>query len=413
MKEVRIAIAGLGGRGRITYGRMLQQVEHAKLVAIADIKPDVLEETRKEFGLEKAQCYTSAEEMLAQPKLADLFMICTPDECHADQAVAALEKGYDLLLEKPIATNWENCQRVLDAARKSQRRVVVCHVLRFTPFYGKIKELLDAGAIGDIVTLSAMERVQYWHQAHSFVRGNWRNRASSAPMILAKSCHDMDMIRYLAGKKCLSVSSYGSLKHFRPENAPEGSALRCRECRIKENCIYNPYQFYPTNFVDGVAQWPANILSPVPNLENVLGALDEGPYGRCVYHCDNDVVDHQVVNMLFEDGVTATFTMTAFTATGGRVMDIMGTKGELRANLDDNKIRIMPFGGQETVIDVSKLSDDFSGHAGGDIRMVRDFVKAIYEGKNPEFDIAQSVESHFMALAAEKSREEMGKPVEL
>lgn len=412
MKQVSVAIVGMGGRGRNTYGRMMSKIEGAYIAAIADIDADALNESAKEFNIAPENCYTSAEELLAQPKLADILCICTPDDCHVSQAVAALEKGYHLLLEKPIATTPEDCRAVRDAAVKSGSLVVVCHVLRYTPLYAEVKRIIDSGEIGDVVTLSAIERVMYWHQAHSFVRGNWRNKALSAPMILAKSCHDMDIIRFLVGKKCKSVSSYGSLTHFTEENAPEGSTARCKDCPVKD-CIYNAYDFYLPLVKEDSTWWPANILAADPTKENITKAIDEGPYGRCVYRCDNDVVDHQVVNMLFEDGVTANFTMTAFTNSGERGVMVMGTKGEIRADFKENIIHVYPFGKEERHIDVRTLSGDLSGHGGGDIVMLRNLIESVRKGEAPTFQIAESVESHFMAFAAEESRLAGGKPFEV
>ncbi len=412
MKKVSVAIVGMGGRGRNTYGRMLQRIDNAYIAAIADIKPDALEESAKEFGIDKENCYTSAEELLKQPKLADILCICTPDECHVSQAVAALEKGYHLLLEKPIATTPEDCRIVRDAANKSNSLVVVCHVLRYTPLYSEVKRIIDSGEIGEVVTLSAIERVMYWHQAHSFVRGNWRNKATSAPMILAKSCHDMDIIRFLMGKKCKTVSSFGSLYHFKEENAPKGSTARCKDCPVKD-CLYNAYDLYLPLVHEDSTWWPANILAADPTKENVKKAIDEGPYGRCVYRCDNDVVDQQVVNMLFEGGVTANFTMTAFTNTGERGVFVMGTKGEIRADFKENIIHVYPFGKEERHIDVTKLTDDFSGHGGGDIVMLRNLVDAVYNNEAPSYQIAESLESHFMAFAAEESRLNGGMPIDI
>ncbi len=409
MKKVKIAIAGCGGRGRNTYGRMMKKIKNGEIVAIADIKPDALTATAKEFGIKSSACYNSAEEMLEQDRLADIMIIATPDDCHVTQAVAALEKGYHLLLEKPIATSEEDCRKVLEAQRKSGKRVVVCHVLRYAHMYTKIKSLIDEGVVGDVVTVNAIERVCYWHQAHSFVRGNWRNKAESAPMILAKSCHDMDIISWIVGKHCKSVSSYGSLTHFTEANAPEGSTDRCSTCPVK-GCKYNAYDFYLPLVKSDSTWWPANILSPTPDKGHVKEAIDNGPYGRCVYRCDNDVVDHQVVNMLFEDGVTANFTMTAFTADGNRAMNVMGTEGEIRADYSGNFIRVMPFGKEEYTIDVNSLSKDKSGHGGGDIIMLRNLIDCIATDNEPEFELTDSVESHLMAFAAERSRLNGGEP---
>ncbi len=412
MNKVKIAIAGCGGRGRNTYGRMMKRIDNGEIVAIADINPEALAATAEEFGIPTEGCYNSAEEMLAVDKLADIMIIATPDDCHVSQAVAALEKGYHLLLEKPIATSEEDCRAVLAAQKKSGKRVVVCHVLRYAHMYAKIKSLIDEGVVGDVVTVNAIERVCYWHQAHSFVRGNWRNKAESAPMILAKSCHDMDIISYIVGKHCKSVSSYGSLSYFTEANAPEGSTDRCKTCPVKD-CKYNAYNFYLPLVHEDSTWWPANILSPNPDKEHITEAIDNGPYGRCVFRCDNDVVDHQVVNMLFEDGVTANFTMTAFTADGHRAMNVMGTEGEIRADYANNAIRVMPFGKDAYDIDLNTLSDDKSGHGGGDIVMLRNLIDCVASGDAPEFELSDSVESHLIAFAAERSRMNEGAPEEI
>ncbi len=412
MSKVKIAIAGCGGRGRNTYGRMFQYVDNAEIAAIADTNAEALAEAAKEFGVAPERCYGSVEAMLAEPKFADIMIIATPDDCHADEAVAALEKGYHLLLEKPIATTEEDCRRVLDAQKKSGKTVVVCHVLRYAPFYRTVKELIDNGVIGEMVTLNAIERVCYWHQAHSYVRGNWRRLDESSPMILAKCCHDMDIISWMVGKPCKRVSSFGSLGHFTEANAPEGSTDRCKTCPVK-GCKYNAYDLYLPLIHEDWTAWPANILSPVPDKEHITEAIDNGPYGRCVYRCDNDVVDHQVVNLLFEDGVTANFTMTAFTATEGRALHVMGTEGEIRADMNGNLVRVMPFGKEEYVIDISKLSSDSSGHGGGDMIMFADYINAVEKGEAPRFELAQSVESHLIAFAAERSRLNDGAPEEI
>ena len=409
MDKVKIAIVGCGGRGRNTYGRMMKKIDNGEIVALADINPDALTATAEEFGIAAECCYNSAEELLEKDRLADILIIATHDDCHVSQAVAALEKGYHLLLEKPIATSEEDCRKVLEAQRKSGKRVVICHVLRYAHFYAKIKQLINEGVVGDIVTVNAIERVCYWHQAHSFVRGNWRNKAESAPMILAKSCHDMDIISYIVGKHCKSVSSYGSSSHFTESNAPEGSTDRCKTCPVK-GCKYNAYDFYLSLVHEDSTWWPANILSPTPDTEHVREAIDNGPYGRCVYRCDNDVVDHQVVNMLFEDGITANFTMTAFTADGCRAMTVMGTDGEIRADYSGNFIRVMPFGKDEYTIDVNSLSNETSAHGGGDIVMLRSFIDDIANGTEPKFELDDSVESHLIAFAAERSRMNEGAP---
>ncbi len=427
MKEHRctVAIAGLGSRGFHTYAQCEKLFpEKMKIVAIADILPERVERAAKEFQIPPEGCYTSAEEMLQKERLADVMFICTQDRQHVPQGIVALKKGYHLLLEKPISPEIEECREILRIAKEQKRIVLVCHVLRYTPFYSKLKEVLLSRVIGDIVSIQHMENVQYWHQAHSFVRGNWRREKETSPMILAKCCHDMDLLLWLCGKHCRAVSSFGGLHLFRPEQAPEGAAKRCMDgCAVKESCPYDAEKIYLTNKATGVLEghtgWPCDVLAEEPTEESIRQAIKTGPYGRCVYACDNDVVDHQVVNMELEDGSTISMTMTAFTDRGGRDTRICGTLGEISASLSDNTITIRPYQTAGTngteVIDVGKLAEDFSGHAGGDNRMVEELLDLIQGGepgiRTTSLDV--SVESHLVALAAERSRKEGGRPVSL
>lgn len=406
---ITVAISGLGGRGKDTYAKCQHLFpERMKIVAIADIVPEKVEEVRREYHVAEEMCFESAEKMLEQEKLADVMFICTQDRQHYDHAMKALERGYDLLLEKPISPVLSQCREIEAAARKFGRKVVVCHVLRYTPFYQFLHETISSGKIGEIATIQAVENVGYWHQAHSFVRGNWRNSDLSSPMILQKSCHDMDILLWLSGKRCKYISSFGSLMHFRPENAPAGSAERCMDCTVREQCPYDAYKIYITREGTGVRHgntgWPANIVVANPTEERMQEALKTSPYGRCVYHCDNDVVDHQVVNMEMEDGSSMSFTMSAFN-NGGRTIKIMGTRGEILGDMNAKRVEITVFGQETEVVDISKLSNDFSGHGGGDNRLVLDLLDMV-EGKDGQAltSIEKSVESHYMALAAEYSR---------
>ena len=416
---VKVAIIGLGGRGKDTYSKYVNRFpEKMQIVAIADPIESKRKDVAAIYGIPEENCYASAEELLAKDRLADVAFICTPDKMHYPHAMAALEKGYHLLLEKPVSTSAQECADIAAAAHKYNRQVQVCHVLRYTPFYQEIKKQIDSGRIGEIVTVQAMENVQYWHQAHSFVRGNWKKKETSSPMILAKCCHDMDILLWLTGKKCRYVSSYGDLYLFRPEKAPEGAALRCTDdCKVKDTCPYNAENFYIRDrLLKGRDKWPVNILNSYPTVENITEALKTGNYGRCVYHSDNDVVDHQVVNALMDDGVTINFTMSAFTSTGGRTMKIMGTMGDITADMDENWIRIGEFGKEPEVIDVRALATDFSGHGGGDFRMVEELLDDILEDKEPGCgltSIDKSLESHYLALAAEDSRLNNGQSINM
>ena len=422
MEKIKVALAGLGSRGKDAYAPVAKLFpEKMEVTAIADIDRAKVEEVAKEYGIPEEMCFNSAEEMLKQERLADVMFITTQDRQHVGHAIPALEKGYDLLLEKPVSPDIDECRELLKAANKLGRKVVICHVLRYTPFYTKVKEVIDSGVIGDVVTVMGIENVGYWHQAHSFVRGNWRNSDITSPMILQKCCHDMDLLLWLTKKTCESVTSFGGTYLFKEEKAPKGSAKRCLDgCGVKEECPFDAEKIYITNEATGVAHgkthWPCDVLTLHPTEETVMEAVKTGPYGRCVYHCDNNVVDHQVVNLNMEDGSTISFTMTGFTEENSRYTKFMGTKGEIEASLHSNLITVRPFGKEKEVIDVSKLSDDFSGHAGGDKRLVEEFIDMIREGREPDrtmTTLEQSLESHFVALASEQSRILGGKPVYL
>lgn len=416
---LRIAILGLGDRGLNAYAPCaLRFPEKMKIAAVADPVEEKRLEAAKKYGVPQAMCFRTAEELLAQERLADVAFICTQDRQHCGHAVAALEKGYHLLLEKPIAPTLEECARVQRVAQAAHRHVQVGHVLRYTPFYQTVRQIIQSGRLGEVVSIQAIENVGYWHQAHSFVRGNWANSGRSSPMILQKCCHDMDIMLWLAGKKARYVSSYGSLSHFRPEMAPEGAAKRCLDgCRAKDSCPYDAEKIYLTDrLLKGETGWPVNILNIHPTPENITQALREGPYGLCVYHAGNNVVDHQVVNAELEEGVTLNFTMCAFTSQGGRPLRVMGTRGDLEGDLRTNLIRVGVFGQEPEIIDVAKLAEDFSGHAGGDFRLVEELLDDILAGREPGSgltSIERSMESHYLALAAEASRLDHGRSIEL
>lgn len=414
MKPITIAIAGCGSRGQDTYAACQKRFpDKMKIVAAADIRPEKLNQMKEKYGLADDQLFDSAEAMLAAGKLADVMIIATPDRLHYQQAMDALRLDYHLLLEKPISPTAQECRDIEQLAIERKREVVVCHVLRYTVFYQKLKELVDT-VVGDVMSIQAIERVGHWHQAHSFVRGNWHSAAETTPMILAKCCHDMDILLWLAGKKCERVSSFGSLSHFTAEHAPEGAALRCVDCEVK-NCPYNAVDFYVGKIRQNKLDWPVNVLTTDPTEENVLQALKTGPYGQCVYHCDNDVVDHQVVNLLLEGGATVNFTMCAFTKECARQIRIMGTRAEIIGDMEKNTIEVLPFVGENELIDVNTLTSDFSGHGGGDARMLEDLLDLVAGGRTGGAltNISRSVESHLVALAAEESRLCGGKSIAL
>lgn len=419
-KKMTIAILGLGSRGLQVYAPLIKEnADRMELVAAADLDSGKIEAAKREYGVKAEKCFSSAEELLKADCLADALFICTQDRDHVEHAIAALKKGYHVLLEKPVSPDEEECRRLQRAAKEQDRKVCVCHVLRYTPFYSKIKELLMKGAVGKVMNIQAREDVGFFHQAHSFVRENWRNSEETSPMILAKCCHDMDLLVWLSDSECKCVSSFGELSWFKRENAPKGAAKRCLDgCQAKDNCPYDAEKIYITNPDTGILAgngWPANSFVLDLSEASVRHALQEGPYGRCVYDCDNNVVDHQVVNMEMENGVTITFSMSAFSAACDRTIKIMGTMGQIEGRMNENKIYYTPFGKETEEIDLTKLTSDFRGHGGGDGRMVQQFYEYVVEDvKSPSITgLDISMESHYMALAAEQSRLQGGSVIKM
>ena len=377
--------------------------EQVQVAAVAEPHPDRLARFLKKHPLPKNRQFNTWQELAAEPRLADAVIISTQDHDHVDAVNAFAVLGYHILVEKPIAHTEEGCRALAESAARYPNQIMsVGHVLRYTPFYRKLKSLIDDGAVGDIATVQQLEPVGYTHQAHSFVRGNWGRTDTSTPMVVAKCCHDMDILLFLLDKKCMSVSSFGHLKHFRAENRPEGAADRCIDCSVERDCPYSARKQYVEPAQRGNFDFPVHVLTATESMDDVHTALREGPYGRCVYDCDNDVVDHQVVSMDFEDQITATLTMTAFTQGGFREIYIMGTRGTLRGSGDC----IEHFDVLTEKRTEHSIPHDDSGHSGGDDGIVRDFVTAVSEN-NPALNhspLADAFESHHMAFAAERSR---------
>lgn len=419
-KKITFAIAGFGSRGS-TYASMANVFpEKMEIVAVADIIPEKVEKAKNLYNIPEENCFASAEEMFKMEKLADVVCICTMDRQHVEQGVLALEKGYDIVLEKPISPEVPECKRMLAAAEKSDSKIIVCHVLRYTPFYNKIRDIIKSGGVGDVVSVTANENVAYWHQAHSFVRGNWGNSKKSSPMILQKCCHDMDILLWLTGKTCKSVSSFGSNTLFNKEKCPEGATEYCMGgCKVKENCLFDAEKIYVTSEKTGIIHketFMGEVLCVKPSVENVYKAIENGPYGKCVYQCDNDVVDHQVTNLLMTDGSTISHTMCAFTEDCYRYIHIMGTKGELRGDMETNLLTYTQFGGAVEVFDINLMSQDLRGHGGGDAGMIGELVDMLLSGEEANdrtTSIDRSMESHFVALAAEESRLNGGRLIEI
>ena len=410
-----VAIAGLGPRGFYTYAQY-QKVhpERMKVTAIADIDETKLYLAAEDLHIPPEGCFKSAEEMLSKDKLADVLIVATQDKQHIAHALAGLERGYDLILEKPVATTPEDCIAIRDAAKRLNRKGAVCYVLRYTTFYRTIKNIIDSGRIGEVVNVDAVENVGYWHQAHSFVRGNWSNCGRSSPMILQKSCHDMDILNFLIGSHCECLSSFGSLSFFNSEHRPKDAAEFCVDCPRKESCVYSAERIYLGEDTQEKRPWVRTVVAPAGGLAEVKKALRRGPYGRCVFVCDNDVVDHQTVALRYENGVTVSFTMSAFSAEVYRSIRIMGTQGEIEGEQKTNLIRCTTFDGKTEVYDINKLASDLSGHGGGDNQLLTDFFDENSEGHiDAVSGIYSAIESHMMAFAAEYSRLHDGESINL
>ena len=403
MNTKKLVVLGLGQRGNIYASYAKKYPEKFDLVAIIEADEKRREYAKAEYP--RAKIFNHYQDFLKEKMEADIVAVATQDEDHKEHSIAMMKAGYDLLLEKPIANNKEDCDAIYEASKEYGRKVVVCHVLRYTPFYSTVKRIIDSGKLGEIITVHASENVGYYHQAHSFVRGPWRNKAQSSPMILAKCCHDMDIIRYLIGEPCLSVNSYGGLKHFTKENAPINSAEYCSECPLTD-CIYKAQTIYTSPEGDFFANY---FTTKEHTRENVLNDLKGTQYDKCVYKTDNDVVDHQVTIMQFANGKTACHTMTAFSKEIYRDLKIHGTKAELVGCVEENRLEVRTFGGAVEKIDIDVSKANVGGHMGGDFFMMSSLYLAL-NGQPAEgityLDV--SIDSHLMSFAAEESRLQNG-----
>ena len=408
-KVLSVAIIGCGSRG-FCYGEPMQKRENKyKIVSVCDISSEKLARAKKTFSLPDDALFLDENEFF-ETRRADVLVLATQDRDHVRQCVRALELGYDVLLEKPISPLKEELEELLVAQKKYGGKVVVCHVLRYAPGFVKVKEVLDSGIIGKLVRIEALEQVAYWHHSHSFVRGNWRNDSETSPMIMQKCCHDLDLLQYYVGAKCKSVYSVGDLTFFKKENQPEGAADRCAECKFINECSYSAENIYVKRWKGRGSpkfSWPFNVVdSTNPNTEETLRkAYASNAYGRCVFACDNNVVDHQSVAMSFENGVEASLVMTAFTAGPGRRITLHGTLGEIELFDDKDNLRVSVYGKETVNYKLSELiADDEFGHGGGDVRLVDSFYEVVVSGAKSGTSLESSVESHLMAVAAEESR---------
>ena len=416
MKQLTAIIIGAGGRGRRYSKFILNNPEMYDVVGVAepiDVRRDLIIERHPKAAEAAYKCWT---EILARPRFADIAIITTMDRMHIEPALRAIELGYDILLEKPLAATPEDCKRLVEAAEAKGTRVLICHVLRYTPFFRALREIIDSGRLGRVMSVIHTEGIGHLHFSSSYVRGSWHNEAESSFMLLAKSCHDVDILQWLLGRECLRVQSFGSLGYFTRENQPKGAPDYCLDgCPHADSCPYDAEKIY----LKSTSRWKGARLcdDPYPSDDAIREALQRGPYGRCVFACDNDVADHQTVNMEFEGGCTVTFSVNAFNI-GGRSIRIMGTHGELEAWMDRDTIKFSNLITKETEdIRISDAVGDetiFGGHGGGDEGIMYALHDLIANGAASKSvcDVRTAYRNHLIAFAAEESRH-TGKVIDL
>ncbi|QEC68481.1 Gfo/Idh/MocA family oxidoreductase [Panacibacter ginsenosidivorans] len=398
-KPVTAILIGAGHRGNIYADYAFIRPDEVKMVGIAD--PNAVRNGRfaRKHDLPAENRFYNWEDVFKREKFADAVIIATPDNLHFEPCIKALEMGYDVLLEKPAAPTEEQCRIILETAKRTGRIVSVCHVLRYSPYFRQLKQILEAKTIGEIISVQHLEPIEYVHMTHSYVRGNWRNSKTTSPIILAKSCHDTDILRWLINEPAQHVQCFGGLSWFKAANAPEGSTERCIDgCAVEGECPFSALQIYYRDkkrlyvfdLPDDTRKWNKIILRN----------LKKTNYGKCVYRMDNDQPDHLTVNMQFDKNITASFSMEAFTSYEGRCTRIMGTKGDIVGNMETYTVTDFKTGRETSW----SLKTDY--HGGGDHRLMQDWVQAVGH-QNAQIlssTIDVSVESHLMAFAAEKSR---------
>lgn len=398
---VKVILIGAGHRGNIYASYVLENPEEMRIIAVADTNLSRRKLAAEMYNIDAKFCFSDWHEIFKQPKFADAVIIATPDQLHTLPCLAALEARYDVLLEKPIAPTEEECRKILQKANETGKIVGVCHVLRYSPYFRELKQVIDAGLIGNIISVQHMEPIEHIHMSHSYVRGKWRNSKKATPIILAKSSHDTDIIRWLVNSPVHDVHCFGNLSWFTNRNAPKGSTERCTDgCAVEESCPYSAIQIY---YRDRKRLYVFDPPSEADDWgEHILEQLKTSDYGRCVYKMDNDQPDHLTVNMLFENGVTAAFSMEAHVSYEGRRTRIMGSAGDIMGDMEtfvltDFKTRKQTSWSLKT-----------DPHGGGDHRLVKDWLQAVYQQDKTllSSSIEVSVESHLMAFAAERSRQQ-------
>ena len=401
-QPIEAVLIGAGNRGYEAYGPYaLEHPDELRFIAVAEPHEGKRRRFARAHSIPQERQFRTWQDLYAQGQIAEALVNCTLDRMHVESTLPALELGYDVLLEKPMSNTLAGNVRLVQTAERHGRLLMVCHVLRYTAFFSALHDIVASGRLGQIVTVEHRENVAFLHMAHSFVRGNWRNSQVESPMILAKCCHDLDILFWNLGP-VRRLNSFGSLIHYRPENAPAGAPERCTDgCPVEEECPW----YAPRQYLHSYTGWPVSVISTDTSLAARKRALETGPYGRCIYHCDNDVVDHQTVNMEFESGATGVLFMHGHSHEEGRTMRYDGTRATLRGKFgygmgDSIEIRDHLTGRIERL---DPQAGD-SGHGGGDVGMMSAFVTALRDRGAALTGARESLESHLMAFAAEEAR---------
>lgn len=412
---------GVGFRGGKTYAKYFaEHNDEFRVKCVCDVSEERVNEYGNLLNVKKSGRFLSDDEFFKE-KRSDVLIVSTPEKTHIRIAKKAIELGYNLLLEIPVSDDPDELRELVATLALYKKAVKVAYVLRYDAMICKLKEIIDGGEIGKLVSMDYTENVVFWHQAHSYVRGNWCNTEKAMPMILLKCCHDFDIISYLLGAKCSSVSSLGSLAFFKKENQPEGAAERCTDCKFVDSCVYSAKRIYIDmwkSLGSPASVAPMNVITDeYPLTEEVLtNAIKTGDYGRCVFCCDNDVVDNQTVIMRFENDVTATLKMEAFVKDGGRDIRIFGTEGEIELCERKNTLTLKKYFGEDIVFKLSELGHK-SSYLDADERMIAEFLEEVKKTEETEGEIPSNngefIESHFIALGAEESRRSDGSAVDL
>ena len=406
MAGVDAVVVGAGNRGCFVFGGYaLAHPDRLRIAALAEPDDEKREGMAREHAIPQERRFRDWKDLLGKDRLATLAIVATGDTLHVEPTLAALARGYHVLLEKPIAPTPGECVRVVDAAEKAQRILQIGHVLRYTPFYRRVHEIIESGVLGDLVSLDLREHVAYWHMTHSFVRGKFRNRELAAPIILAKSCHDLDLMVWFVGRPALRVSSFGSVTHFRAASAPSGAPERCTDgCPARRDCPHDAERFYLGPDDEVARIWPWSDVSLDSTREARRRGLETGRYGRCVYRCDNDVADHQVVAVEFEGGATASLTVQGLGSEEERTIRLSGTRGELSGVLQSGVIEVSRHGvlGNQRY----EMGGSALGHYGGDGGLLDHLTEVVERQAGGEIRASGrvSLESHLLGFAAEEAR---------